>query len=72
MFHDVFGQENLMINEEANPDNFEGWDSFIQISILESVRNEFSINFILNKTIKIKSVGDIFIVVWDKVKGISV
>ncbi|MBQ9438966.1 MAG: acyl carrier protein [Lachnospiraceae bacterium] len=59
IFSDVFGEENLNINEGTTPGDIEAWDSLAQISILEAVQDEFNISFSIDEIMEMKSVGAI-------------
>ena len=59
IFSDVFGEEDLNINEGTTPGDIEAWDSLAQISILEAVQDEFNISFSIDEIMEMKSVGAI-------------
>lgn len=59
IFCDVFGDENLEIQESTNAGDIEEWDSLAHISILEAVYTEFGIRFTLDEIIELKNVRKI-------------
>ncbi len=59
IFRDVFGDDGLIISESTEPDDIEGWDSLMQITLLEAVQAEFGLNFSLDEIIEMKNVKKI-------------
>ena len=59
IFQDVFGDKKLTIDKNTNPNTIDGWDSLTQITILESVQDEFDLKFSLEEMIKLNDVGKI-------------
>lgn len=68
IFCDVIGREELVITESTSQEDIPEWDSFIHISILEAVMDEFGINFTLDEMIELPDVGSIAEAIMNKIK----
>lgn len=58
IFRDIFDDESLEINESTNAEDIEEWDSLIHITILQTVQDEFGIEFSIDEITEMKNVGD--------------
>ncbi len=68
IFADVFGDEELCINEETNADDIVAWDSLTNISILAAVQDEFSVSFEIDEIVAMKNVGEMIKAIMEKLK----
>lgn len=68
IFADVFGDENLSINEDTNADDIDAWDSLTNISILAAVQDEFSVSFEIDEIVAMKNVGEMIDAISEKLK----
>ncbi|SEQ40544.1 acyl carrier protein [Butyrivibrio sp. TB] len=59
IFRDIFGNSSLIINENTNQNDIDGWDSLTHITILEAVQDEFELTFTLDEMIELSDVGKI-------------
>ena len=59
LFRDAFEDPQLELDEDLSPDDVEGWDSLMQIKLLEAVKEEYGISFTLDEMIEIKNVRDL-------------
>ena len=46
------------ISDSSGPDSIPEWDSFNMFVLLAEIEKEFGVNFSLEETLKIKTVGD--------------
>ena len=46
------------ISESSGPDSIPEWDSFNMFVLLAEIEKEFGVNFSLEETLEIKTVGD--------------
>ena len=46
------------ISESSGPDSIPEWDSFNMFVLLAEIEKEFEVNFSLEETLEIKTVGD--------------
>ncbi|SCW27251.1 acyl carrier protein [Eubacterium ruminantium] len=68
IFADVFGNDNLSINEETNADDIDAWDSLTNITILAAVQDEFSVSFEIDEIVAMKNVGEMIAAIAEKIK----
>ena len=59
IIRDVFDDEQLEILETTNANDIEGWDSFMHITILEAIQEEFKVKFSLDDIIEMQDVKKI-------------
>ena len=59
VFQDVFGDDDITVNNETTAADVDGWDSLRHISLLSAIENEFNISFSLEQSFTFKNVGDI-------------
>lgn len=58
VFRDVFGIDELTVNDETTANDVEGWDSLRHITLLAAIEDEFDIEFSMGQTVKMKNVGE--------------
>ena len=46
------------ISDSSGPDSIHTWDSFNMFVLLSEIEKEFNVNFSLEETLQIKTVGD--------------
>ena len=46
------------ISDISGPDSIPDWDSFNMLGLLSEIEKEFNVNFSLEETLQIKTVGD--------------
>jgi len=68
IFHDVFEDDTIILNENTNPFDIEAWDSLTHISILAAIQDEFSVSFDMSEIIAMKNIGDILNAIEGKLK----
>lgn len=56
IFQTVFNDSTLEINEDMTTDDFENWDSIIQMMIVACIEKDFNIKFKLREVGTINSV----------------
>lgn len=59
IFRDVFGDKNIVINDEMTAADVENWDSLTHMLMITKVEEEFGVKFKLKELNKLKQVGDI-------------
>lgn len=59
VFRDVFGDEELILDEEMKAGDVEEWDSLMQITLLEAIQEEFGIRFSFDEMLVLDNVGKI-------------
>ncbi len=66
IFRDVFGDENLNITNGTNANDIENWDSFMHITLLAAVQDEFTVEFSMDEIIEMKNAGDMIRLIKEK------
>jgi acyl carrier protein len=69
IFRDVFGDENINITNKTNANDIENWDSFMHITLLAAVQDEFAVEFPMEEIIEIKNAGDMVQLLKEKLNG---
>lgn len=59
IIRDVFDDEEIIISENTVADDINGWDSFMHITLMGTIEDEFNVRFPMEKLARIKNVGDI-------------
>jgi acyl carrier protein len=59
IFHTVFSDETLVVNERMTADDVSGWDSLTHINMIYSVEKSFSIRFSIKDARSMKNVGEL-------------
>ena len=58
VFHDVFDNNDIVVTEQTNANDIEGWDSLIHITLISAVEDEFDVSFDMKTVVSMKNVGD--------------
>ena len=58
VFQDVFGDDDITVNDETTAADNDGWDSLRHITLLAAIEDEFDIEFSMGQTVKMKNVGE--------------
>ena len=58
VFRDVFDDPELTVNDETTAADVDGWDSLIHITLIDSVEEEFDVDFDMKTIVKLKNVGE--------------
>lgn len=57
IFRDVFDRPELVLTPDSSAATIEGWDSFIQITLIIAIEDEFGIHFGLSDLENLQNVG---------------
>lgn len=63
IFKDAFDDESLVVTEATTSNDIEGWDSLMQMNLIEMVEDEFGFQFTMDEASGLKNVGDMVSVV---------
>jgi acyl carrier protein len=69
IFVDAFDREDLVIGFETTAADVEGWDSLMQINLIEMIEGEFNIHFDMDEIVEIADVGAMIDIIVAKYKG---
>lgn len=67
VFQDVFGDDDITVNDETTAKDVDGWDSLRHITLLAAIEDEFDIEFSMGQTVKMKNVGEMVDYIEDEV-----
>lgn len=59
VFHEVFSDNNIVLNDEMTANDVERWDSLTHMLMISTVEERFGVKFKLKELNKLKKVGDI-------------
>lgn len=57
IFKDAFDRDDLAINYETTSADIEGWDSLMQMNLVEMIEDEFDIRFSMDEVVSMANVG---------------
>ncbi len=63
IFQDAFDDEDLEVTAATTANDVEGWDSLMQMNLIEMVEDEFGFQFTMDEASSLKNVGDMVDVV---------
>ena len=63
IFQDAFDDDGLEISESTTANDIEGWDSLMQMNLIEMIEDEFEFQFTMDEVASLKNVGSIVDVV---------
>lgn len=66
IFREVFGDKNIVINDEMTAADVENWDSLTHMLMITKVEDELGIKFKLKELNRLKKVGDLISIVESK------
>ena len=58
VFRDVFDDEEIEVNDDTTAADIDGWDSLMNITLMDAVEEEFDIRFDMKTVVKMKNVGE--------------
>ncbi|MDC0118954.1 acyl carrier protein [Schleiferiaceae bacterium] len=58
IFRDILNNELILLSEETNSNDVEGWDSLTNIMLVVTIENHFGIKFLSSEILGWKSVSD--------------
>ena len=58
VFQDVFGDDDITVNDDTTAKDIDGWDSLRHITLLAAIEDEFDIEVSMGQTVKMKNVGE--------------
>ena len=68
IFREVFGDKNIVINDEMTAADVENWDSLTHMLMITKVEDELGIKFKLKELNRLKKVGDLISIVESKLQ----
>ena len=68
IFREVFGDKNIVINDEMTAADVENWDSLTHMLMITKVEDELGIKFKLKELNRLKKVGDLISIIESKLQ----
>lgn len=68
IFREVFGDKNIVINDEMTANDVENWDSLTHMLMITKVEDELGIKFKLKELNRLKKVGDLISIIVSKLQ----
>lgn len=68
IFHEVFGDDSIVLRDEMTADDVENWDSLTHMLMITKVEEQFGVKFKLKELNKMKQVGDLISLIESKVQ----
>ena len=59
IFKDAFDREDMSVSFDTAASDVEGWDSMMQMNLVEMVEDEFGIQFRIDDIVEMENVGKI-------------
>ena len=66
IFHDLFGDDDIVLTPQTTADDVEGWDSIKHISLIVAVEDRFGIKMKTNEIEGLANVGDLIAKIEEK------
>lgn len=58
VFHKVFQNNDLVVNESTTANDVEAWDSLTHLTLISEIQKHFNVKFKITEIMKFKTVGD--------------
>lgn len=66
IFHEVFNDDSILLQEEMTANDVENWDSLTHMLLVSMIEDRFCVKFRLKELNKLKQVGDIIALLVEK------
>lgn len=67
IFVDAFDSEDLVIGFETTAADVEGWDSLMQMNLIEMIEDEFNVRFNIDEVVGMANVGSMIDIIISKI-----
>lgn len=67
IFVDAFDRENLIIDFETTASDIEGWDSLMQMNLIEMIEDEFNMRFDMDEVVGMENVGAMIDIIMSRI-----
>lgn len=68
IFQEVFNDNNIILRDDMTASDVDNWDSLTHMLMITKVEEEFGIKFKLKELNKLKEVGDIILILGEKLQ----
>jgi acyl carrier protein len=67
IFSDAFDREDLVIGFETTAADVEGWDSLMQMNLIEMIEDEFNMRFGMDEVVTMADVGSMIDIIISRI-----
>lgn len=67
IFVDAFDKEDLVISYDTVSTDVEGWDSLMQMNLIEMIEDEFHMQFDMDEVIGMENVGEMIDIILSRI-----
>ena len=67
IFADAFDREDLVIGLETTASDVEGWDSLMQMNLIEMIEDEFNMRFDMDEVVGMENVGSMIDIIISRI-----
>jgi len=71
IFHDLFGDDSIVLKPETAAADIEGWDSFNHVNLIVATEVRFGVTFQTKEIEKLTNVGDLVTAIKQKLAANS-
>jgi len=69
IFVDAFDDETITISYDTKSSDIDGWDSLMQMNLIEMIEDEFDMRFDIDEVVTMENVGSMIDIIMDRIKG---
>ena len=69
IFVDAFDDETITISYDTKSSDIYGWDSLMQMNLIEMIEDEFDMRFDIDEVVTMENVGSMIDIIMDRIKG---
>ena len=67
IFKDAFHNEDLVIGFQTTANDVEGWDSLMQMNLIEMIEDEFGMRFDMDEVVGMENVGSMIDIIISRI-----
>jgi len=71
VFHDVFGDEGIVLRDDLTAKDIEDWDSLTHVRLVLTIEREFGLRFNVTEVANLKNVGGLIDLIQAKLSNSS-
>ena len=68
IFKDAFDNEDLVIGFQTTANDVEGWDSLMQMNLIEMIEDEFGMRFDMDEVVGMENVGSMIDIIISRIQ----
>ena len=69
IFVDAFDDETITISYDTKSSDIDGWDSLMQMNLIEMIEDEFDMRFDIDEVVTMENVCSMIDIIMDRIKG---